>query len=93
MKHKIRFLNLDIKTNLTLKQAQDRYSYYMSSPHVTKLDELSASQLVYPSITICNVNQFRYSKITVDDFYNYGKDILAVFKNKSGNSFELEDNM
>lgn len=64
----------------------------MSSPHVTKLDERSAKDLVYPTITICNINQFRYSQITYDDFFNYGKSILAVFKDQEY-TFDLEEKM
>ncbi|XP_051865476.1 acid-sensing ion channel 1B isoform X2 [Pristis pectinata] len=63
-----------------------RIKYYFEYPHVTKLDEISAYNLTFPAITICNLNEFRFSKITKNDLYHAGE-LLALLNNK----FEIPD--
>ncbi|KAG7525238.1 acid-sensing ion channel 1C-like isoform X4 [Solea senegalensis] len=55
----------------------DRVSYYLEYPHVTKLDEVAAANLTFPAITFCNLNEFRFSKITRNDLYHVGE-LLAL---------------
>ncbi|XP_039267784.2 acid-sensing ion channel 2-like isoform X2 [Styela clava] len=64
---------------LFLLQGYDRYAYYVSKPHVTKLDELEAKIMDFPAITICNMNSFRFSQVTTDDFYYVGRQIFELF--------------
>uniref|UniRef100_A0A8C1WK46 Uncharacterized protein n=1 Tax=Cyprinus carpio TaxID=7962 RepID=A0A8C1WK46_CYPCA len=55
----------------------DRVYYYFEFPHVTKLDEVAANNLTFPAITFCNLNEFRFSKITKNDLYHVGE-LLAL---------------
>ncbi|XP_053265755.1 acid-sensing ion channel 3 isoform X1 [Podarcis raffonei] len=55
----------------------ERVAYFLSYPHVTKLDEVAAPNLTFPAVTLCNLNQFRFSKITRNDLYHVGE-LLAL---------------
>ena len=48
-------------------QSSNRVRYYLERPHVTKLDEISGGILRFPAVTICNLNEFRFSQITKND--------------------------
>ncbi|XP_077581406.1 acid-sensing ion channel 1C isoform X5 [Stigmatopora nigra] len=65
---------------LLLLVCMDRVSYYFEYPHVTKLDEVAATNLTFPAITFCNLNEFRFSKITRNDLYHVGE-LLALLNN------------
>ncbi|RVE61969.1 hypothetical protein OJAV_G00176030 [Oryzias javanicus] len=58
----------------------DRVVYYLEYPHVTKLDEVAATNLTFPAVTFCNLNEFRFSKITRNDLYHVGE-LLALLNN------------
>lgn len=62
---------------LLLVVTMDRVSYYLDYPHVTKLDEVAAPNLTFPAVTVCNLNEFRFSKITKNDLYHVGE-LLAL---------------
>lgn len=62
---------------LLLVVTMDRVSYYLEYPHVTKLDEVAAPNLTFPAVTFCNLNEFRFSKITKNDLYHVGE-LLAL---------------
>ncbi|XP_063157974.1 acid-sensing ion channel 3 isoform X2 [Candoia aspera] len=55
----------------------ERITYFFTYPHVTKLDEVTVPNLTFPAVTICNLNEFRFSKITRNDLYHVG-DLLAL---------------
>ncbi|KAM6452026.1 acid-sensing ion channel 3 isoform 1-T3 [Liasis olivaceus] len=55
----------------------ERVTYFFTYPHVTKLDEVTVPNLTFPAVTICNLNEFRFSKITRNDLYHVG-DLLAL---------------
>ncbi|NXN34002.1 ASI1C protein, partial [Nycticryphes semicollaris] len=55
----------------------ERVAYFLTYPHVTKLDEVAAPNLTFPAITICNLNEFRFSKITRNDLFHVGE-LLAL---------------
>nr|XP_039267785.1 acid-sensing ion channel 1C-like isoform X3 [Styela clava] len=61
-------------TSLTLLlfQSSNRAIYYLDYPHVTRLDEVAAGNLSFPVVTLCNLNEFRYSRITKNDMYHVG---------------------
>ncbi|XP_072425746.1 acid-sensing ion channel 1C-like isoform X1 [Chiloscyllium punctatum] len=59
----------------------ERVSYYFEYPHVTKLDEVSAGNLTFPAVTICNLNEFRFSQITQNDLYHVGE-FLALLNER-----------
>ncbi|NXK53498.1 ASI1C protein, partial [Chauna torquata] len=41
---------------LLLLVCAERVAYFLTYPHVTKLDEVAAHNLTFPAITICNLN-------------------------------------
>lgn len=59
----------------------DRITYFFSYAHVTKLDEVSVANLTFPAVTICNLNEFRFSKITRNDLYHVGN-LLALLNSR-----------
>uniref|UniRef100_A0A8D0HM88 Acid-sensing ion channel 2 n=1 Tax=Sphenodon punctatus TaxID=8508 RepID=A0A8D0HM88_SPHPU len=62
---------------LLLVESSERVSYYFSYQHVTKVDQVVTNSLVFPAVTICNLNQFRFSRLTTNDLYHAG-DLLAL---------------
>ncbi|XP_035665145.1 acid-sensing ion channel 1C-like isoform X4 [Branchiostoma floridae] len=60
----------------------DRVMYYLSYPRVTKLDELEAQMMNFPAITMCNLNPFRFSKVTKDDLWQVGHALEILDENK-----------
>ncbi|KAI3374304.1 hypothetical protein L3Q82_006147 [Scortum barcoo] len=65
---------------LLMLVCMDRVSYYLEYPHVTKLDEVAATNLTFPAVTFCNLNEFRFSRITRNDLYHVGE-LLALLNN------------
>lgn len=59
----------------------DRVQFYFQYPHVTKLDEVAASMMVFPSVTFCNLNSFRFSRVTRNDLYHAGE-LLALLNGR-----------
>ncbi|XP_067391799.1 acid-sensing ion channel 3 isoform X2 [Emydura macquarii macquarii] len=62
---------------LLLLVCAERLAYFFTYPHVTKLDEVAAPNLTFPAVTICNLNEFRFSRITRNDLYHVGE-LLAL---------------
>uniref|UniRef100_K7FSS6 Acid-sensing ion channel 2 n=1 Tax=Pelodiscus sinensis TaxID=13735 RepID=K7FSS6_PELSI len=62
---------------LLLVESSDRVAFYFSYQHVIKVDEVMANSLVFPAVTICNLNEFRFSKLTTNDLYHAGE-LLAL---------------
>ncbi|XP_067890548.1 acid-sensing ion channel 4-A [Heterodontus francisci] len=44
--------------------------YYLHYHHVTALDEESGHEILFPAITICNMNRFRHTALTDADIYH-----------------------
>lgn len=59
----------------------ERVQYYFHYHHVTKLDEVAASQLTFPAVTLCNLNEFRFSQVSKNDLYHAGE-LLALLNNR-----------
>lgn len=59
----------------------DRVQFYFEYPHVTKLDEVAAAMIVFPAVTICNLNSFRFSRVTRNDLYHAGE-LLALLNGR-----------
>lgn len=59
----------------------DRVQFYFQYPHVTKLDEVAAPMMVFPSVTFCNLNSFRFSRVTRNDLYHAGE-LLALLNQR-----------
>ncbi|XP_045931062.1 acid-sensing ion channel 1-like [Micropterus dolomieu] len=64
----------------------DRVQFYFQYPHVTKLDEVAAPMMVFPSVTFCNLNSFRFSRVTRNDLYHAGE-LLALLNGR----YEIRD--
>ncbi|KAI5251587.1 Acid-Sensing Ion Channel 1 [Manis pentadactyla] len=64
----------------------ERVQYYFHYHHVTKLDEVAASQLTFPAVTLCNLNEFRFSQVSKNDLYHAGE-LLALLNNR----YEIPD--
>ena len=57
-----------------------RVMFWLSSPHVTNIEEVSAQLLKFPSITICNVNPVLFSKVKLAGPFwpnRFGPPVLA----------------
>ncbi|GCB86134.1 hypothetical protein scyTo_0026841 [Scyliorhinus torazame] len=61
-----------LSLSLFLYQVADRIDYYIQYHHVTTLDEMDSSNMIFPAITLCNQNSFRKSRITKNDLHWLG---------------------
>ncbi|XP_051627352.1 acid-sensing ion channel 1 isoform X3 [Manacus candei] len=50
------------------------------------LDEVAATRLTFPAVTFCNLNEFRFSRVTKNDLYHAGE-LLALLNNR----YEIPD--
>ncbi|KAF3697116.1 Acid-sensing ion channel 1B [Channa argus] len=64
----------------------DRIHFYLEYPHVTKLDEVTTPILTFPAVTFCNLNAFRFSRVTRNDLYHAGE-LLALLNQR----YEIRD--
>ncbi|XP_043362337.1 acid-sensing ion channel 1 isoform X2 [Dermochelys coriacea] len=64
----------------------ERIQYYFLYPHVTRLDEVATTRLTFPAVTFCNLNEFRFSRVTKNDLYHAGE-LLALLNNR----YEIPD--
>uniref|UniRef100_A0A8D0C5G8 Acid-sensing ion channel 1 n=1 Tax=Salvator merianae TaxID=96440 RepID=A0A8D0C5G8_SALMN len=64
----------------------ERIQYYFCYPHVTKLDEVATSHMTFPAVTFCNLNEFRFSRVTKNDLYHAGE-LLALLNSR----YEIPD--
>uniref|UniRef100_A0A4W3HSH3 Amiloride-sensitive cation channel 1, neuronal n=1 Tax=Callorhinchus milii TaxID=7868 RepID=A0A4W3HSH3_CALMI len=58
---------------LLVVECAERVAFYLSYPHVAKLEEVATNNLVFPAVTVCNLNEFRFSRLTVNDLYHAGE--------------------
>lgn len=58
-------------------ESAERLAYFLSYPHVTSVDAVVSSSLVFPAVTICNLNAYRFSRLTRNDLYHAGE-LLAL---------------
>ncbi|XP_032807398.1 acid-sensing ion channel 1-like isoform X3 [Petromyzon marinus] len=54
-------------------ECAERVQYFLEYPHVTKLDEMTAHLIVFPAVTFCNLNEFRFTRVTRNDLYHVGE--------------------
>uniref|UniRef100_A0A8C5HV34 Acid-sensing ion channel 2 n=1 Tax=Gouania willdenowi TaxID=441366 RepID=A0A8C5HV34_GOUWI len=54
-------------------ESTERLAYFLSYPHVTSVDAVVSSILVFPAVTICNLNAYRFSHLTRNDLYHAGE--------------------
>ncbi|KAL0993257.1 hypothetical protein UPYG_G00105300 [Umbra pygmaea] len=58
-------------------ESAERLSYFLSYPHVTSVDAVVSGSLVFPAVTVCNLNAYRFSRLTRNDLYHAGE-LLAL---------------
>ena len=66
-------------------QSSRRIAIFLSKPHATVIDEISNIELYFPSVTICNMNEVRFSQITQRDFYYVSRLLGFIEKDKDKN--------
>ncbi|XP_076851880.1 LOW QUALITY PROTEIN: acid-sensing ion channel 4-A-like [Brachyhypopomus gauderio] len=69
---------------LFLYQAAKSAISYLEHPHVTALNEEASAEMVFPAVTICNINRFRFSALTDADIYHLANLTGLPPKNKEG---------
>ncbi|XP_076015274.1 acid-sensing ion channel 4-A [Genypterus blacodes] len=57
---------------------------YLEHPHVTALNEEASPEMVFPAVTICNINRFRFSALTDADIYHLANLTGLPPKNRDG---------
>lgn len=51
----------------------DRVEFYFQYPHATKLEEEAVHSMIFPAVTICNINLLRFSELSGQDLYWAGE--------------------
>ena len=69
---------------LFLYQAAKCAISYLEHPHVTALNEEASPEMVFPAVTICNINRFRFSALTDADIYHLANLTGLPPKNRDG---------
>ncbi|XP_072568832.1 acid-sensing ion channel 2-like isoform X3 [Paramormyrops kingsleyae] len=62
---------------LLVLESAERLAYYFSHPHVMCVDSFASSSLVFPVVTLCNINPYRFSQLSRNDLYHAGE-LLAL---------------
>ncbi|XP_064167395.1 acid-sensing ion channel 4-A [Anguilla rostrata] len=69
---------------LFLYQAAKCAMSYLEHPHVTALNEEVSAEMVFPAVTICNINRFRHGALNDADIYHLANLTGLPPKNKDG---------
>uniref|UniRef100_A0AAY4AYS2 Acid-sensing ion channel 4 n=1 Tax=Denticeps clupeoides TaxID=299321 RepID=A0AAY4AYS2_9TELE len=69
---------------LFLYQAAKSAAAYLEHPHVAALREEPRQDMVFPAVTLCNVNRFRFSALTDTDIYHLANLTGLPPKNRAG---------
>ncbi|KTG31718.1 hypothetical protein cypCar_00006190 [Cyprinus carpio] len=62
---------------LLVLESTERLAYFLSYPHVTSVDAVVSGSLVFPAVTVCNLNAYRFTRLTQNDLYHAGE-LLAL---------------
>lgn len=54
-------------------ESAERLAYFLSYPHVTSVDAVVSGSLVFPAVTVCNLNAYRFSSLSQNDLYHAGE--------------------
>ena len=54
-------------------ESAERLAYFLSYPHVTSVDATVSGSLTFPAVTVCNLNAYRFSRLTRNDLYHAGE--------------------
>ncbi|TRY84057.1 hypothetical protein DNTS_014926 [Danionella cerebrum] len=58
-------------------ESTERLAYFLSYPQVTSVDAVVSGSLVFPAVTVCNLNTYRFTRLTQNDLYHAGE-LLAL---------------
>ncbi|MCJ8739083.1 hypothetical protein PDJAM_G00043110 [Pangasius djambal] len=58
-------------------EAAERVAHFLSYPHVASVGAVPATSLVFPAVTVCNLNAYRFTRLTRNDLYHAGE-LLAL---------------
>uniref|UniRef100_A0AAY5EV02 Acid sensing ion channel subunit 2 n=1 Tax=Electrophorus electricus TaxID=8005 RepID=A0AAY5EV02_ELEEL len=58
-------------------ESAERLGHFLSYPHVTSVDAVASASLVFPAVTVCNLNTYRFTRLTRNDLYHAGE-LLAL---------------
>ncbi|XP_035254020.1 acid-sensing ion channel 2-like isoform X2 [Anguilla anguilla] len=58
-------------------ESAERLALFFSYPHVTSVGAAAAASLVFPAVTVCNLNPYRFPRLTRNDLYHAGE-LLAL---------------
>lgn len=58
-------------------EGAERVAHFLSYPHVASVGAVPATSLVFPAVTVCNLNAYRFTKLTRNDLYHAGE-LLAL---------------
>lgn len=58
-------------------EGAERVAYFLTYPHVASVSAVPAASLAFPAVTVCNVNAFRFTRLTRNDLYHAGE-LLAL---------------
>ncbi|KAL7860717.1 hypothetical protein AOLI_G00170660 [Acnodon oligacanthus] len=62
---------------LLVLESAERVAYFLQYPQVTSVDAVVSGSLVFPAITVCNLNAYRFTRLTRNDLYHAGE-LLAL---------------
>ncbi|KAF5895836.1 hypothetical protein DAT39_014447, partial [Clarias magur] len=58
-------------------EGAERIAHFLSYPHVASVGAVPATSLVFPAVTVCNLNAYRFTRLTRNDLYHAGE-LLAL---------------
>ncbi|XP_027016903.1 acid-sensing ion channel 2 isoform X2 [Tachysurus fulvidraco] len=58
-------------------EGAERVAHFLSYPHVASVGAVPATSLVFPAVTVCNLNAYRFTRLTRNDLYHAGE-LLAL---------------
>lgn len=58
-------------------EGAERIAHFLSYPHVASVGAVPATSLVFPAVTVCNLNAYRFTQLTRNDLYHAGE-LLAL---------------
>uniref|UniRef100_A0A3B1IXQ6 Uncharacterized protein n=1 Tax=Astyanax mexicanus TaxID=7994 RepID=A0A3B1IXQ6_ASTMX len=62
---------------LLVLESAERVAHFLQYPHVTSVDAVVSGSLVFPAVTVCNLNAYRFTRLTRNDLYHAGE-LLAL---------------
>ncbi|KAJ8251035.1 hypothetical protein GJAV_G00216520, partial [Gymnothorax javanicus] len=54
-------------------ESAERLALFFSYPHVTSVTTVAVPSLLFPTVTLCNLNAYRFPRLTRNDLYHAGE--------------------